>query len=91
MARLTRHEETAPRPIKVGGETKWICMCGLTKNEPYCDNSHELCKGEDEDELYEYTETGERIQITNKQKINEDHSEEDLLTKLEKKTKQDEQ
>lgn len=90
MARLTRREETSPRPIKVGGETKWICMCGLTKNEPYCDNSHELCKGEDDNTLYEYTETGERIPIKTTTTTNNDDDKEDLMTKLERKAKQDE-
>lgn len=87
MARLTRKEETAPRPIKVGGETKWICMCGLTKNEPFCDNSHELCIDEDEDSLYEYTETGERILI--KKNINKEQKNETLLEVLQKKLKKE--
>ncbi|MCC7574136.1 CDGSH iron-sulfur domain-containing protein [Candidatus Woesearchaeota archaeon] len=88
MARLTRREETSPRAIKVGGETKWICMCGLTKNEPFCDNSHEFCTGEDEDSLYEYTETGERILISKKEDV-KISNEGDLLKKLEDKTKKD--
>jgi CDGSH-type Zn-finger protein len=88
MARLTRREETAPREIKIGGETKWICMCGLTRNEPFCDNSHELCKEEDEDSLYEYTETGERILLAKKKEpINKDEQEKDLMAQLERKIK----
>lgn len=87
MARLTRKEETAPRPIKVGGETKWICMCGLTKNEPFCDNSHELCTDEDEDSLYEYTETGERILI--KKNTNKKKKTETLAEILQKKLKKE--
>ena len=91
MARLTRRDETAPREIKVGGETKWICMCGLTKNEPFCDNSHELCHDEDEDSLYEYTETGERILLAKKKDVfkNDEEREEDLIDMLERKAKRD--
>ena len=88
MARLTRREETGPREIKVGGESKWICMCGLTKNEPYCDNSHEFCKGEDSDDLYEYTESGERIALGKKKDLGSNSlSEDELLEELERKAK----
>ena len=85
LARLTRREETGPRAIKVGGETKWICMCGLTKNEPYCDNSHELCVDEDPDKLYEYTETGERIVLGKKSIDSKPLSDDELIDELEKK------
>ena len=88
MARLTRHEETEPKPIKVGGETVWICRCGLTKNEPYCDNSHELCKDEDDDFLYEYTEKGERIALGKKVSSAED-DEISLDEQLARKAKKD--
>ena len=88
MARLTRREATAPREIKVQGESKWICMCGLTKNEPFCDNSHEMCQNEDKDKLYEYTETGERIEVNQKKSSSSD-SDEDLREKLERIAKKD--
>lgn len=32
----------APLPIDVkAGETYWWCSCGLSKNQPFCDGSHQ--------------------------------------------------
>jgi CDGSH iron-sulfur domain-containing protein 3 len=62
MVRLVRHEKNKPQEIKVGNESKWICMCGLSKNEPFCDGSHNLCNGEEEGKLYKYV-NGKRIEV----------------------------
>ena len=59
MPRLVK--KTAHGPHKVGD--KLICMCGLSKNQPFCDSSHMDTIGEDEKKLYWYGENGKREEI----------------------------
>ena len=62
MTRIVKHEEKMPMEVKVGGESKWIYMCGLSKNKPFCDGSHKLCSGEEDGKLYKYI-NGKRIEV----------------------------
>lgn len=59
MPRLVK--KTAHGPREVGD--KMICMCGLSKDQPFCDSSHLKTLDEDENKHYWYDEDQNREEI----------------------------
>ncbi len=60
MPRLVKRFRREPFTITVGGETQYVCGCGLSANLPFCDGTHASTVDEDPAKLYWYDEEGER-------------------------------
>ena len=56
MARLVKHVRNRPYRVDVEGVEKplWMCACGLSQDQPYCDGSHRRSDDEIEGEIYLY-------------------------------------
>ena len=66
MARLVKKENKGPLGVKVGTKSMWICMCGLSNNLPFCDESHKRIEDEEDDKIYVYENKGNnRIEVKN--------------------------
>jgi CDGSH iron-sulfur domain-containing protein 3 len=54
-----------PFEIKPQQESVWICMCGLSKNQPFCDGSHKTTRNEEDGKTYEYNAEGALRECSN--------------------------
>lgn len=56
MARLVKRFRNKPYAVTIGGETQYICGCGLSATQPFCDGTHKVTESEGEARLYWYDE-----------------------------------
>ena len=63
---MRRVVKIANKPLEIKPQEKsvWICMCGLSKNQPYCDGSHKKVADEEDGKTYEYDSEGHRQEVT---------------------------
>ena len=63
MSRQVIKTAQGPFEVKSRSEPVWVCMCGLSKNQPFCDGSHRKTLDEEADTTYVYHEDGAREKV----------------------------
>ncbi len=63
MARIVKKTAQQPHILAPTDQPVKICMCGLSKNQPFCDGSHLKTQDENKDKTYKYSDDGSRKEV----------------------------
>ena len=63
MARLVKRLRDKPYPVTIGGETRYICGCGLSNTQPFCDGTYKITATEGPAQLCWYDEDAKRHDV----------------------------
>jgi len=70
MARIVIHTAKSPHVFNTPkGDVVAICMCGLSKNYPFCDGSHKKTQDEDDSVVYLYDMEGKKIDLSSSDRV----------------------
>jgi len=65
MTRIIEKSESTPKPIHKSelppGDAIYVCRCGLSRTQPFCDGSHKLALHEVPGKLYRYADSDDGL------------------------------